>query len=157
MRRVSSSFLHGATKRKHESDMFQEKLQADLKHWSSKQRTVGEAKLAARAAMTPLAKKKHPPEGVMNVAVKAVFTERKLTRVTHTQAANGQKAKVPTGDGLVKAVHDYLDGIEEDERTAIINKCCDKHVELHEEASSARATKKARSSGVEASSRGAPS
>lgn len=97
---------------------------------------------------------KHPLEGKIN-AVKAVFTERKLTHVTHTQAANGQKAKVLTGDDLMKAVYDYLDGIEEEERTAIINECCDKH----EEASSARAAKKAKaSSGVEAStSSGAPS
>ena len=111
--------------------------------------------------MTPLVKKKkddgkHPLEGKIN-AVKAVFTERQLTHVTYTQAANGQKAKVLTGDGLMKAVYDYLDGIEEEERTAIINECCDKH----EEASSARANKKAKaqaSSGVEAStSSGAPS
>ena len=79
--------------------------------------------------------------------------------MTYTQAASGQKAKVRTGDDLMKAVYDYLDGIEEEleERTAIINECCDKH----EEASSARATKKAKaqaSSGVEAStSSGAPS
>ena len=111
------------------------------------------------AAATPLVKKKkddgkHPLEGKIN-AVKAVFTERNLTHVTHTQAANGQKAKVLTGDDLMKAVYDYLDGIEEEERTAIINECCDKH----EEASSARAAKKAKaSSGVEAStSSGAPS
>ena len=68
------------------------------------------------------------------------------------------------GDDLMKAVNEYLDGIEEEERTAIINECCDKHEEAcdkHEEASSARATKKAKaqaSSGVEASnSSGAPS
>jgi hypothetical protein len=48
------------------------------------------------------------------------------------------------------SVYDNLDGIDEEERTAIINECCDKH----NEASSARATKKAKasSSGVEASS-----
>ena len=77
--------------------------------------------------------------------------------MTYTQAANGQKAKVLTGDDLMKAVYDYLDGIEEEERTAIISECRDKH----EEASSARANKKAKaqaSSGVEAStSSGAPS
>jgi hypothetical protein len=57
-------------------------------------------------------------------------------------------------DDLMKAVNEYLDGIEEEERTAIISDCCDKH----EEASSARATKKAQaSSGVEATSSGAPS
>ena len=39
---------------------------------------------------------KHPLEGKIN-AVKAVFTERNLTHVTPTQAANGQKAKVLTG------------------------------------------------------------
>ncbi len=50
--------------------------------------------------------------------MKAVFTERKLTHVTHTQAANGQKGKVLTGDDLMKAVYDYssLDGIDEDSR-----------------------------------------
>ena len=149
------------TNRKRESDVFQEDVAAKLKHWGKKQRTVDGAKLAATAAMTPLVKKKkddgkHPLEGKIN-AVKAVFTERKLTHVTYTQAANGQKAKVLTGDDLMKAVYDYLDGIEEEERTAIINECCDKH----EEASSARANKKAKaqaSSGVEAStSSGAPS
>jgi hypothetical protein len=65
---------------------------------------VDNAKLAATAATTPLVKKKkddgkHPLEGKVN-AVKAVFTERKLTHVTYTQAANGQKAKVLTGDDL---------------------------------------------------------
>ena len=149
------------TNRKRESDVYQEDVAAKLKHWGKKQRTVDGAKLAATAAMTPLVKKKkddgkHPLEGKIN-AVKAVFTERKLTHVTYTQAANGQKAKVLTGDDLMKAVYDYLDGIEEEERTAIINECCDKH----EEASSARANKKAKaqaSSGVEAStSSGAPS
>jgi hypothetical protein len=147
------------TNRKRETDTFQAKVDADLKHWGKKQRTVDEEKLAATAATTPLVKKKkddgkHPLEGKIN-AVKAVFTERQLTHVTHTQAANGQKAKVLTGDDLMKAVNEYLDGIEEEERTAIINDCCDKH----EEASSARATKKAKaSSGVEAStSSGAPS
>jgi hypothetical protein len=95
-------------------------MAAKLKHWGKKQRTEDEAKLAA-----PLVKKKkddgkHPLEGKIN-AVKAVFTERKLTHVTHTQAANGQKAKVLTGDDLMKAVYDYLDGIDEEERTAIIN------------------------------------
>jgi hypothetical protein len=146
-------------KRKHESDVFQEDMTAKLKYWGKKQRTEDEAKLAATAAATPLVKKKkddgkHPLEGKIN-AVKAVFTERNLTHVTHTQAATGQKAKVLTGDDLMKAVYDYLDGIEEEERTAIINECCDKH----EEASSARAAKKAKaSSGVEAStSSGAPS
>jgi hypothetical protein len=146
-------------KRKRESDVFQEDMTAKLKYWGNKQRTEDEAKLAATAAATPLVKKKkddgkHPLEGKIN-AVKAVFTERNLTHVTHTQAANGQKAKVLTGDDLMKAVYDYLDGIEEEERTAIINECCDKH----EEASSARAAKKAKaSSGVEAStSSGAPS
>jgi hypothetical protein len=62
--------------------------------------------------MTPLVRNlkkkddgKHPLEGKIN-AVKAVFTERKLTHVTYTQAANGQKATVPvlTGDDLMKAV-----------------------------------------------------
>ena len=152
-------------KRKRESDVFQEDMTAKLKYWGKKQRTEDEAKLAATAAATPLVKKKkddgkHPLEGKIN-AVKAVFTERKLTHVMsrgtlwHTQAANGQKAKVLTGDDLMKAVYDYLDGIEEEERTAIINECCDKH----EEASSARAAKKAKaSSGVEASTcSGAPS
>ena len=147
------------TNRKRETDTFQAKVDADLKHWGKKQRTVDEEKLAATAATTPLVKKKkddgkHPLEGKIN-AVKAVFTERQLTHVTHTQAANGQKAKVLTGDDLMKAVNEYLDGIEEEERTAIINDCCDKH----EEASSARAAKKAKaSSGVVAStSSGAPS
>ena len=75
--------------------------------------------------------------------------------VAYTQAA-----RVLTGDDLMKAVYDYLDRIEEEERTAIINECCDKH----EGTSSARATRKAKaqasSSGVtvEAStSSGAPS
>ena len=135
------------TNRKRESDVYQEDVAAKLKHWGKKQRTVDGAKLAATAAMTPLVKKKkddgkHPLEGKIN-AVKAVFTERQLTHVTHTQAANGQKAKVLTGDDLMKAVYDYLDGIEEEERTAIINECCDKH----EEASSARANKKSKGSG----------
>jgi hypothetical protein len=145
-------------KRKRESDVFQEDMTAKLKYWGKKQRTEDEAKLAATAAATPLVKKKkddgkHPLEGKIN-AVKAVFTERNLTHVTHTQAANGQKAKVLTGDDLMKAVYEYLDGIEEEERTAIINECCDKH----EEASSARAAKKAKAScGVEAgTSSGAP-
>jgi 2-phospho-L-lactate guanylyltransferase (CobY/MobA/RfbA family) len=145
-------------KRKRESDVFQEDMTAKLKYWGNKQRTEDEAKLAATAAATPLVKKKkddgkHPLEGKIN-AVKAVFTERNLTHVTHTQAANGQKAKVLTGDDLMKAVYEYLDGIEEEERTAIINECCDKH----EEASSARAAKKAKAScGVEAgTSSGAP-
>jgi hypothetical protein len=53
---------------------------------------------------------KHPLEGKMN-AVKAVFTERKLTHVTCTQSANGQKAKVLTGDDLMKAVYDYFKSI----------------------------------------------
>ena len=47
--------------------------------------------------------------------MKAVFTERKLMHVAYTQAA-----RVLTGDDLMKAVYDYLDGIEEEERTAII-------------------------------------
>ena len=51
------------TKRKHESDIFQEDVAAKLKHWGKKQRTVHKAKLAATAATTPLVKKKKKDDG----------------------------------------------------------------------------------------------
>ena len=46
-------------------------MDADLRYWGKKQRTVDEEKLAATAATTPLVKKKkdhgkHPLEGKIN-------------------------------------------------------------------------------------------